>query len=364
MVPRGKRSDSVSEEVCPLKKYMNFNPFANRPTTEEFEQRLATKADNDAVWEKAEELTAEYQRLREAKADDSRVTQLEKKLIAKLRVDSDAISNRLDKTQGLMDKLPKKLQESVQNSLQSLCDTQFREIERVCKEIAALEQQTRLHAEAAVVQHGAVATAAQKHLETLQKLGDDVKQHWKEAEGFARNFHTSWQQTSREVAIESEAAREVAEKSFQSLCDTRFGAIEKICAEIAELEKQTRAHSEAANACERHTIASAQTNLDALHKLHEDFERSREAADHAARNARESWAQACKDATASAEAGRQAFAQAVRLAIAETQSLFEGCDTFWGRLRWLFRGSRQGKCNLTSKITRNPLSTGVNESDL
>ena len=202
------------------------------------------KADAAPIWKRVEE-----------KADASWVLWLEKDVVAKLRGEHDGLVQRVNAAGKLMEQLPRSLQDSVGTALQSLCQTQFAAIGKLCEEklalLAALEKQAGTHA----------GTAAARQQETVAAARSGVE----------------------DIRRELEALRTYAER--------------------------TQA----------------------------EFTRRLQEAEETARRAQESLHQCRDDAAAKVATVQQARDEATQAAT-DTRRLLAGCDTFWGRLRWLCCG--------------------------
>lgn len=140
---------------------------------------------------------------------------------------------------------------------------------------------------------------------------------------------------------------------LQSLCQAHFAAIGTLCEEklalLAALERQASTHADTAAARQQETEAAARSGvedirrgMEALRTLAErtqaESTRRLQEAEEAARCARESLQQCRDDAAATLAAVLQARDEAT-LAATNSRLLLAGCDSFWGRLRWLLCGN-------------------------
>jgi len=139
---------------------------------------------------------------------------------------------------------------------------------------------------------------------------------------------------------------------LQSLCQTHFAAIGTLCEEklalLGTLERQASIHADTAAARLQETETAARSGvedirreMEALRTLAErtqaEFNRRLQEAEEATRRAQESLQQCRDDAGAQLVAVQQARDEAIQAAT-NSRLLLAGCDSFWGRLRWLFVG--------------------------
>lgn len=140
--------------------------------------------------------------------------------------------------------------------------------------------------------------------------------------------------------------------ALQSLCQTQFAAIGNLCEEklalLTALEKQAGTHASAAAARQQETAAAARSGvedirreLEALRTYAErtqtEFTRRLQEAEETARRAQATLEQCRDDAATKLAAVQQARDEATQAAT-DSRLLLAGCDSFWGRLRWLFVG--------------------------
>lgn len=141
--------------------------------------------------------------------------------------------------------------------------------------------------------------------------------------------------------------------ALQSLCQTQFAAIGKLCEEklalLAALEKQAGTHAGTAAARQQETVAAARSGVEDIRRELEElrtyadrtqaeFTRRLQEAEETARRAQEALHLCRDDAAAKVATVQQARDEATQAATA-TRSLLAGCDTLWGRLRWMLCGS-------------------------
>lgn len=144
---------------------------------------------------------------------------------------------------------------------------------------------------------------------------------------------------------------------LQTLCHEQFAAIGKLCEErlalLAALEKQTGSHAVAAAASQQETATAARTGVEDIRRELEalrtfadrtqtEFTCRLQAAEETARRAQASFQQCREDAAAKVAAAQQARDEAAQTAT-DARRLLAGCETLWGRLRWLLCGTRQGE---------------------
>lgn len=142
---------------------------------------------------------------------------------------------------------------------------------------------------------------------------------------------------------------------FQKLCQEQLAAIDRLCVEkqglLAELEQQGRGHAEAAEQHRQETSTIAQQSVEtirqeltALHtyaeKTQQEFALRLEAAVQAQEQASGQLREGQEELARKLVAADAARAAAEHQA-AEVRSALAGCDTFFGRVRWLCAGPKR-----------------------
>ena len=141
--------------------------------------------------------------------------------------------------------------------------------------------------------------------------------------------------------------------ALRKLCDEQLSAIARLCDEklpqLAQLEQQARDHATNSAARKEETAAVAQSGVEAIRRELEalkqfaertqaDFAGRLQAAEAIAQRAQE-LERKCREEFANQITDAEKARDAAASSAADTQRQLAGCDTFWGRVRWLCAGA-------------------------
>jgi len=180
----------------------------------------------------------------------------------------------------------------------------FRDIDHIRGDLHSLNEELRAKADADLIDKrvdkmGEASLEAKRIVTKLRGEHDGLVQRVNEAVQLMEQLPRSLQDSVGAV--------------LQSLCQTHFAAIGTLCEEklalLAALEKQANTHADTAAARQQETVAAARCGV-------EDIRREMEALRTYAERTQAEFTQAATD----------------------SRLLHTGCDSIWGRLRWLLCG--------------------------